>query len=288
MIDCSAFIKVYSLLTRPVIACVFGNPIEQSKSPIIHAMFAKQFDMRLDYQKRFAPVDGFALSADQFFANDDCIGANVTMPFKLDALKWVNTLSSQAKRAGAVNTIIKKSDGFIGDNTDGVGLVSDLRNHGVNVNKANILVIGAGGAAKGALPALVDAGINSVAIYNRSAKKAEELVTLTNTYANNKVRLYENKDNALFDIVINATSLSLTGDTPDLPDAIFANHPSVYDMVYLPKPTAFMQKANNLGCSTIDGLGMLVNQAAHSFYLWFDCKPNCEPVYKYLRSLNIN
>ncbi|MFT6269272.1 MAG: shikimate dehydrogenase [Alphaproteobacteria bacterium] len=289
MIEHYIFIKVYRLSTRPAIACVFGNPIEQSKSPIIHAMFAKQFDMPLDYQKRLAPVDGFALSAEQFFTNDACIGANVTMPFKLDALKWVDTLSSQAKRAGAVNTIIKKADGFIGDNTDGEGLVADLHNHGVDVNRAKILMIGAGGAAKGALPALVDAGINSVSIYNRSPNKAKQLVAYTNSYANKTAQLYEENSGELFDIVINATSLSLQDDVPDLPDSIFANQPSVYDMVYLPKPTAFMQKANKLGCATtIDGLGMLVNQAAQSFYLWFDYKPNCEPVYKYLRALNAN
>jgi shikimate dehydrogenase len=275
------------LSTLPVIACVFGNPIEQSKSPIIHSMFANQFNIPLDYQKRLAPNDGFASSANQFFKNDSCVGANVTMPFKLDALKWVNTLSEQAKRAGAVNTIIKKTNGFMGDNTDGAGLVADLLHHGVDVNNANVLMIGAGGAAKGCLPALVDAGVNSVSIYNRSIDKAKDLAAYTNSYTNETANVYDNTSHKPFDLVINATSLSLRGEVPNLPDCIFANQPSIYDMVYLPQPTAFMQKAQKLGCSnTIDGLGMLVNQAAQSFYLWFGQKPDCEPVYEYLRDLN--
>lgn len=272
--------------TNTAIACVFGNPIAQSKSPIIHQMFATQFKISLDYQKRLAPQDGFAASADAFFSAKEAIGANVTMPFKLDALNWVGALSSQAKRAGAVNTIIRKIDGFMGDNTDGIGLVADLTQHNVDVRNAKILMIGAGGAAKGALPALIDAGVNTVAIYNRSVNKAQDLVAHTNAYAPHKASLYcpEFID---FDIIINATSLSLQGDEPDLPNSIFANKPCVYDMVYLTKPTVFMQKASKFGCTkVIDGLGMLVHQAAHSFYLWFGCKPNCEPVYKYLRELN--
>lgn len=274
------------MLTSPVTACVFGNPIEQSKSPIIHAMFATEFGLRLDYQKRLAPSDGFAHSASQFFKYKGCIGANVTMPFKQDALQWVDELSSQAKRAGAVNTIIRDGENFIGDNTDGYGLVADLRNHNVELTNAKVLMIGAGGAAKGALPALLDAGIKNIAIFNRSVNKAEALVDYTNSYAPQKTHLYDNSDDT-FDIVINATSLSLQANLPDLPDTIFANKPAVYDMVYLPQPTVFMQKAQQRGCTNvIDGLGMLVYQAAHSFYLWFDKKPNCEPVYAYLRELN--
>jgi shikimate dehydrogenase len=274
------------LLSFPVTACVFGNPIEQSKSPIIHEMFAAEFGLPLVYTKRFAPKDGFEHSATQFFSSKNSIGANVTMPFKHDALKWVDSLSSQAKRAGAVNTIIRDGDRFIGDNTDGYGLVADLQNHKVSLANANILIIGAGGAAQGALPALLDAGIKSVTIYNRSLNKAEELVNYTNRYAEQKASLYR-LSAATFDIIINATSLSLNANLPDLPDTIFANNPAVYDMVYLPQSTVFMQRAQQLGCTNvIDGLGMLVHQAARSFYLWFTETPNCEPVYQYLRDLN--
>ena len=272
--------------TSLAIACVFGNPIEQSKSPIIHNMFAKQCGVSLEYQKRLAPCDGFVVSADAFFAEPNTIGANVTMPFKLDALRWVDSLSSQAERAGAVNTIIRKNNRFEGDNTDGVGLVADLSVNKVDVKNANILMIGAGGAAKGALPALLDAGANKVYIYNRSKDKADALIEYSNTYARGRVEAYE-PNNTLFDIIINATSLSLHGQVPELPNSIFANKPCVYDMVYLQKPTVFMQLAHAQGCTNvIDGLGMLVHQAAHSFYLWFAYKPNCAPVYEYLRNMN--
>lgn len=249
-------------------------------------MFAAEFGLPLVYTKRLVPHDGFADSATEFFSNKNSIGANVTMPFKHDALKWVDCLSSQAKRAGAVNTIIREGERFIGDNTDGYGVVADLQNHKVVLTNAKILIIGAGGAAQGALPALIDAGIKSVAVYNRSADKAEELVKYTNTFAGQKASLY-NESLTIFDVIINATSLSLHANLPDIPDTIFANNPAVYDMVYLPQPTVFMQKAQQLGCTNvIDGLGMLVHQAAHSFYLWFNKKPNCEPVYAYLRELN--
>lgn len=249
-------------------------------------MFAAEFGLPLDYTKRLVANDAFAQSATQFFSSKNSIGANVTMPFKHDALEWVDSLSSQAKRAGAVNTIIRDGDSFIGDNTDGYGLVADLLNHKVVLANAKILIIGAGGAAQGALPALIDAGINRVVVYNRSVDKAEDLVNYTNTYAGQKASLYE-ASLTTFDIIINATSLSLQAHLPDLPDTIFANNPAVYDMVYLSKPTVFMQKAQQLGCTNvIDGLGMLVHQAAHSFYLWFNKKPDCEPVYAYLRELN--
>lgn len=249
-------------------------------------MFAAEFGLPLVYTKRLAPSDGFAHSATQFFSSKNSIGANVTMPFKHDALKWVDSLSSQAKRAGAVNTIIRDGENFIGDNTDGYGLVADLQNHKVLLANAKILIIGAGGAAQGALPALLDAGIKSVTIFNRSLNKAEELVNYTNRYAEQKASLYR-PSAVTFDIIINATSLSLDANLPNLPDTIFANNPAVYDMVYLPQSTVFMQKAQQLGCTNvIDGLGMLVHQAARSFYLWFNKTPNCEPVYQYLRDLN--
>lgn len=273
-------------MNSPIIkACVFGNPIEQSKSPIIHGMFAEQFDIPLDYAKRFAQPDAFIESATRFFEQEHCIGANVTMPFKHDAWQWVNELSDQAKQAGAVNTIIKKDDIYIGDNTDGYGLVTDLLAHNVTLEGARLLLIGAGGAAKGALPALVDAGISHVHIYNRSQDKAEELVSHTNAYKQGVASLYVTQE-GVYDVIVNATSLSLKGQLPALPSTIFENQPAVYDMVYLSKPSAFLQQAQGAGCVTcIDGLGMLVHQAARSFYLWFDKQPNTTPVYQYLRSL---
>lgn len=253
-------------------------------------MFAKQFGLSLDYQKRLAPIDGFAKSANDFFQNVQAIGANITMPFKHDALNWVDELSVQAERAGAVNTIIRQQDKFIGDNTDGVGLVMDLRSHEVQLRGAKVLMIGAGGAAKGALPALIDAGIASVCIYNRSNDKAVALVDSINAYSAGKAFIFANQltssYQAQFDVIINATSLSLSAEVPELPDSIFDTLPAVYDMVYLSQATHFLEKAKQLGCrNCIDGLGMLVNQAAHSFYLWFGHKPDTHCVYTHLRDL---
>ena len=271
-------------------ACVFGNPIEQSKSPIIHTMFAKEFGLPLIYQKRLAAESGFVESVNEFFSDPNAIGANVTMPFKHDAAAWVDHLSEQAKRAGAVNTIIRTSNGFIGDNSDGVGLVNDLLNHNVHLQGARVLLIGAGGAAKGALPALLDAGVGSVLIYNRSEEKALELAEYTKAYAQVDVQALLKLNNTIrsstYDLIINATSLSLLQQLPDLPDSIFFGGPAVYDMVYQNEPTVFLKKAVAHNCPiTIDGLGMLVEQAAHSFYLWFDKKPRTQAVYEYLRAL---
>lgn len=279
-------------------ACVIGNPIAQSKSPIIHKMFAEQFDLPLEYSKREAAVSGFVESAEAFFADPTAVGANVTMPFKHDALAWVHSLSSQAERAGAVNTIIRTEHGFIGDNSDGVGLVNDLLNHNIKIDGAKLLMIGAGGASKGALPALLDAGLSSVHIYNRSHQKAVDLVNYTKDHTQayiavhplqtNQPSAFESFEQSMqFDIIINATSLSLGNQLPALPDTIFEGSPAVYDMVYLNQETVFLQKAKSLNCKTaIDGLGMLVEQAAHSFFLWFGKKPETREVYKYLRAMS--
>lgn len=262
---------------------MFGNPIEQSKSPIIHSMFAQQCGIKLSYTKRLAPVDDFSSSANEFFEQSNAIGANVTMPFKHAAMTWVDKLSKQAGRAGAVNTIIRRNNKFIGDNTDGIGLVADLIQHEVELNEAKVLLIGAGGAAKGAVPALIEAGVRSVEIYNRSIDKAELLVAAVDKYANKKASLYQADVNQ-YDLIINATSLSLHGQIPDLPASIFTQQPAIYDMVYQSSATAFMVEAKKQACNTlVDGLGMLVNQAAESFYLWFDVRPDTNAVLEYLR-----
>ncbi|HBF45282.1 MAG TPA: shikimate dehydrogenase [Shewanella frigidimarina] len=284
MIFDQVFLVRKPLLQSEHLACVFGNPIEQSKSPIIHNLFAKQFNISLNYQKKLVAVNSFAQAAEIFFNNPHAIGANVTMPFKHDALAWVDELSQQAQRAGAVNTIIRTSNGFRGDNTDGIGLVNDLRQHGVELKKAKILVIGAGGAAKGALPALVDAGASQIFIQNRDQAKAKQLKLDVNSFSPGVANLYL-ADDKVFDLIINATSLSLTEQLPSLSDSIFECQPAVYDMVYKDQPTVFLKHAKNVGCiKTIDGLGMLIEQAAHSFYLWFGYQPDTGPVFKYLRN----
>ncbi|MGB3725652.1 MAG: shikimate dehydrogenase [Glaciecola sp.] len=268
-----------------VSATVFGNPIEQSKSPVIHSMFAKQFDIPLQYSKTQANAGEFTQAVSGFFTDQQAVGANVTMPFKDDALNWVDELSAVAQRAGAVNTIIRKGERFVGDNTDGYGLVSDLLAHNVVLKGTNVLLIGAGGAAKGALPALVDAEIAKVDIYNRSEGKASDLVTYTNSYKHNVARMYKH-NNGPYSVIVNATSLSLQSQVPALEHNIFAQNPAVYDMVYLNEPTVFLKLAQQHECTTtIDGLGMLVHQAAKSFELWFGKTPNTQPVYDHLRAL---
>lgn len=266
-------------------ACVFGNPIKQSKSPTIHQMFAEQFDIPLDYQKRLAQPDAFALSAQDFFADENSIGANVTMPFKDDALKFANNLSVQARRAGAVNTLIKTKSGITGDNTDGYGLVSDLLDHNLELNAAKVLIIGAGGAVKGVIPALIEANVSHVDIFNRSENKAQTLSNYTNQYALGRTKVVTSHSfDSDYDLIINGTSLSLQSTLPEIPVSVFLNKPVVYDMVYLNEPTVFLKYASEQGCGVcIDGLGMLAHQAARSFYLWFNKKPNVQPVLEFLR-----
>ncbi len=266
-------------------ACVFGNPIKQSKSPIIHSMFAQQFKINLDYQKRLAQPDGFATSARGFFADDVAIGANVTMPFKDDALKFASTLSIQAQRAGAVNTLIQTKSGIIGDNTDGYGLVTDLLEHNVELTGVKLLIIGAGGAVKGVLPALIEANVSHIDIFNRSIKKAQSLSDYTTQYAPGRTRVVMSDEfDSDYDLIINGTSLSLQSTLPEIPVRIFSSKPVVYDMVYLNEPTIFLKHALEQGCDVcIDGLGMLAHQAARSFDLWFNKKPEVDPVLEFLR-----
>ncbi|MGQ8367031.1 shikimate dehydrogenase [Glaciecola sp. 1036] len=264
-------------------ACVFGNPIKQSKSPLIHQAFAKQFDFAFDYTKSCPEVADFEQQVKGFFSNPNSVGANVTLPFKERAFPMADKLNSQAQRAGAVNTLIAKDGTLIGDNTDGKGLVDDLIRHDVQLQGSRVLVIGAGGASKGALPALVDSGVASIEIYNRTQERAQELVNLVQQYAVQPIRLFEQASG--YDLIINATSLSLTEQVPEISSDIFTQCSTCYDMVYLNEPTAFMTLAgSNQVEKCIDGLGMLVGQAAESFYLWFGKRPDVNPVLAQLRS----
>ncbi len=265
-------------------ACVFGNPIAQSKSPLIHEEFAKQCGIQLDYQKREPQLGSFNTEALRFFEDRFAIGANVTMPFKQDALKWVDTLSKQAKRASAVNTIIRTNDGFVGENTDGYGLVMDLRQNDIELDGASVLLIGAGGAAQGVLPALIDAQIKRVSIYNRTEQTAKELVNYTNSYAPERAQLYTSEQQH-FDLVINASPLSLSGRMPDIQEHVYTPKTAVYDMVYQSQGTVFTKFAQQKGClKAIDGLGMLVGQAARSFECWFDTMPDVKSVLTMLKT----
>ncbi len=266
---------------------VFGNPIVQSLSPTIHELFAKQCGEQISYEKILAPEDGFTPEAKAFLAQPDAIGCNVTMPFKQDAFALANVDDQAALDAKAVNTLMKRSDGTVaGFNTDGVGLVNDLLNHGVQLKNKRVLLIGAGGAARGVIAPLIASGIASLHLTNRTKAKAEIVASET---GGGKVKVVgiEDCDTVAPHIIINSTAASLSNELPCSLDGGVLHHCEVvYDMVYKNSPTRFMRDAAELGVKTqIDGLGMLVEQAAESFYIWTDKQPNTKDVIEYLRKV---
>ena len=265
---------------------VFGNPIAQSKSPAIHAMFAQQAGLIIEYDRTFATQESFIPALRNFFIDADAKGCNVTSPFKEQVAKWVNELSPAATIAGSVNTVIRKEDGtFLGDTTDGKGLVQDFDRLNLPVEGARILLLGAGGAARGVLQSILALEPSLLMIANRTEKKAIQLASLIPQ--DNFVGVALNKLNEVrqpFDLIINSTSASLTGELPTIPDSVISFSPNVYDMSYADKPTVFLQHAKKLGVlNAFDGLGMLVGQAAESFYLWTGYRPDVSPVIDKLR-----
>lgn len=263
---------------------VFGNPVAHSKSPQIHAAFARQTGEKLSYIKLEAPLDGFDFAVAEFFATGGA-GCNITVPFKEDAFCFANQRTERASVAGAVNTLWLDDDGVVGDTTDGAGLVRDLQRH-TALDGRRILLIGAGGAARGALGALLDEQPAELVIANRSADKAIALAT--RFAADCDVPLSGCGLDAIatgFDIVINASSASLAGATIPLPEAIFASDALAYDMMYGKGDTPFMTQARALGAAQVlDGLGMLVEQAAEAFFLWRGKRPDTAPVLADLRA----
>ncbi|SDN45554.1 shikimate dehydrogenase [Vreelandella arcis] len=265
---------------------VFGNPVGHSKSPMIHADFARQTGQDIDYEAIEPPVDALAEAWRQFFA-DGGRGANVTVPFKTDAVTLCDTLSHRARRAGAVNTLIAGGNGLTyGDTTDGIGLVRDLAFHRVSLTQKRVLVVGAGGAVRGIIEPLLNEQPASLVVVNRTAAKADQLAE---DFADLGAIQGGGFDSlkGTFDLVINGTSASLTGELPPLPDSLFAPNAWAYDMMYGAEPTVFLQWAGPRGAKLLDGLGMLVEQAAESFFLWRNVRPETASVRARLRqSLN--
>jgi shikimate dehydrogenase len=263
---------------------VFGNPIAQSKSPIIHAEFAKQTGQDLQYTKELIPLDGFTDAVKSFFAHPSGKGLNITVPFKVDAFNLVDELTPRAKIAGAINFIAKQADGtLLGDNTDGIGMVKDMLNLGWVIKDKRVLILGAGGAVRGVIQPLLDQDPICLTIANRTLSKAEELVQ---HFQSKKVSAtaYTQLAGKEFDLIINGTSASLHGDLPPLPEKILSNTACCYDMMYGAEPTIFLKWAQKNNASQIaDGLGMLVNQAAEAFYLWRGVKPDATAVVRMLR-----
>lgn len=263
---------------------VFGNPIAHSKSPMIHRLFAEQTGQQISYEALLAPLDGFPAAVAEFFKIGS--GANITVPFKEEAFALADQLSPRAQRAKAVNTFKKLSDGsLLGDNTDGAGLVNDLLNNQVLLAGQKILVLGAGGAVRGVLEPLLAQAPAEVCIVNRTVEKAEQLASEFADLGAMTACGYDWID-APVDIIINGTSASLSGDLPPLADTLIkASHTVCYDMMYSKNTTVFNQWAQQQGAArTLDGLGMLVEQAAEAFYLWTGVRPDPTPVLQALRA----
>ncbi|GIU34914.1 shikimate dehydrogenase [Shewanella schlegeliana] len=263
---------------------VFGNPIGHSKSPKIHTMFAKETSQSLTYEAILAPVGGFEPSFSAFVAANG-LGANVTVPFKEQAFALCDELSEQAQLAGAVNTLSVLADGRIrGDNTDGLGLVADLERNLGSLTGLNVLLVGAGGAARGCILPLLNAGVKKLTIVNRTQSKAEALAELFASYGT-VIALPIAHAGQSYDLIINSTSSSLSGEVPNISGDAITSETVCYDMMYGKEATAFNEWAKTQGASqTIDGLGMLVGQAAESFQIWRKIKPSVQPVLVQLRA----
>ena len=263
---------------------VFGNPIGHSKSPLIHRLFATATGQDLRYDALLAPVDGFAASVAEFVAGGGK-GANVTVPFKEEAFRLATRRTPRAELAGAVNTLSFTPAGCIGDNTDGAGLVRDLEaNLGLTIAGKRVLLLGAGGAARGAVGPLLEARPNSLRIANRTAAKAADLAAHFAAFGPVAGGGYPELAERQFDLVINATSASLGGELPPLPPGIFAPGALAYDMMYGKGDTPFLAFARAQGAARLaDGLGMLVEQAAEAFFVWRGVLPDTAPVLAQLR-----
>jgi len=264
---------------------VVGNPIAHSKSPQIHGLFAEKTGEDISYEALLAPRDDFAGTV-RAFREAGGKGLNVTVPFKQEAWLMATVRSDAAERAGAVNTLCFLDNGLLrGDNTDGVGLLRDLtENHGVSLGDARVLVLGAGGAVRGVLQPLLAARPAEVVIANRTVDKALALAADFSDLGPVSGCGFEAIDAEGFDVIINGTSAGLAGEVPPIPDHALKAGGACYDMVYGDRPTAFVEWGRAHGAAqALDGLGMLVEQAAESFYLWRGVRPITAPVIAALR-----
>ena len=264
---------------------VFGNPVKHSKSPTIHRLFAAQTGQSLQYRAVRVELDGFVAAAQHFFDGGGA-GLNVTVPFKRDAFEFAHRLSARATRAGAVNTLTRAEDGAIeGDNTDGIGLVRDMvANLGWAISGLRVLVLGAGGAARGVLEPLLRERPKELVVVNRTTQRAEQLAAEFGDIAAVTGGGFNLIGERQFDLIVNATSAGLTGEMPVLPSTVLTERSCCYDMVYGPEPTPFMRwAAHHAVWAVADGLGMLVEQAAQSFYIWRGVRPETRPVINELR-----
>lgn len=266
---------------------VFGNPIKHSKSPAIHAAFAAQCGQDIQYRAVRVETGDFPRAARCFFEAGGS-GLNVTVPFKEEAFAFADSLSPRAARAGAVNTLTRGEDGSIaGDTTDGIGLVRDMvANLGWQLQGRRILLLGAGGAARGVMEPLLRERPAALVVVNRTAARADALVADFSDLGPVAGGGYDCLEGQQFDLLINATSTGLQGEMPPLPDSLLTERSCCYDMVYGPEPTPFMRwAAQHAAWAVADGLGMLVEQAAEAFYIWRRVRPTTQPVIVQMRDL---
>lgn len=263
---------------------VIGNPINHSQSPFIHRQFAQQTGQQMSYERLLAPLDDFSGTLRQFFQSGGK-GGNVTVPFKTEALALADDLTERAEQAGAANTLHLQSDGrLLADNTDGAGLVADLERLGVRLSGRRLLLLGAGGAARGAMAPLLASSVGELIVANRTQSRAEELVHRFAAMGPVTCQSLTALEGG-FDIIINSTSASLQGESLALPASLCHPQTRVYDMMYGREETPFLRWAREQGVEhRYDGLGMLVGQAAESFHLWRGVRPEVEPVLAALRA----
>ncbi|MGD0958807.1 MAG: shikimate dehydrogenase [Methylomonas sp.] len=265
---------------------VFGYPIKHSKSPRIHALFAAQTGQELNYAAREVNSDGFAAAARAFFA-DGGKGLNCTVPLKELAWRYADQLTERARLAKAVNTLVRTADGGVmGDNTDGHGLIADLTvNHRIELAGKRILILGAGGASRGIIAPLLANRPLQVTIANRTLSKAENLAAEFSEFGPLQSSQFSDLAGRQFDLIINATSASLSDELPPLPEKLLAACGSCYDLAYGNQPTAFVQWGYaQQAVTSLDGLGMLVEQAAEAFFVWRGLYPQTAPVIRLLES----
>jgi len=261
---------------------VIGNPIAHSKSPEIHAAFARATGEDLEYTRILAPLDGFAAAVAAFRAAGGR-GLNVTLPFKGEACRLATELSDRARAVEAANTLRFDGTRILGETTDGVGLVRDIGALGVAIEGRRVLLVGAGGASRSVIPALLDARPGLLVVVNRTRERAAELERQFGAQV--QAAGFGTLPRRPFDVVVNATSAGHAGELPPLPRSTFATGALAYDMTYGKGAAAFLALAREAGVVRVaDGLGMLVEQAAESFFIWRGVRPDTAPVLAMLRA----
>ena len=263
---------------------VIGNPVSHSLSPLIHAAFARATRQSIEYERMLVPTGAFRERARAFFDGGGC-GANVTLPFKVDAFEFADATSERARVAGAANFLHARGGAVHADNTDGAGLVADLeRNQGVSLRGATILVLGAGGAARGIIAPLLDAKPERIVVANRTASRAMELAARFRERGPIEGVALGAIPVAPYGVILNATSTSTRGEALALPQHVAAHGGFAYDLAYGAGAAPFVERMHAAGMRACDGLGMLVEQAAESFFLWRGVRPATAPVLAELRA----